>query len=99
MYSCNLSHASGMDSIPICWKLEIFLHRAFFFAQRKELCEERLGAFGPSVDVFFLVEPLFCLPLQREGKQTKLDNIGGDTLYNNGVAELQKILQTLQKIW
>ena len=65
MYSCSLSQASGMDSIPVCWKLEIL----------------------------FFIKPLFRLPQQGEGKQTKLDNVGGDTPYDNGVAELQKILQ------
>jgi len=63
------------------------------FAQREELCEERFGTFGPGVDVFFLVNPLFCLPQQGEGKQTKLDRNGGDTPYHSGVAELQKVLQ------
>ena len=47
----------------------------------------------PGVDVFFLVKPLFHLPQEGKGKQTKLDNVGGDTPYDNGVAELQKILQ------
>ena len=42
---------------------------------------------------FFLIKPLFCLPQEGKGKQTKLDNIGGDTPYDNGVAELQKVLQ------
>ena len=36
---------------------------------------------------------MFCLPHEGKGKQTKPDNVGGDTLYDNGVAELQKILQ------
>ena len=40
-----------MDSIPECIRL----------AQREELCEERLGAFVPGVDVFVRVEPLFRL--------------------------------------
>ena len=31
--------------------------------------------------------------MREKGKQTKLDNVGGDTPYDNGVAELQKILQ------
>ena len=62
------------------------------FAQREEFCEERLGAFGPGVDVLFLVEPLVRLSQQGEGKQTKLDNIDSYTLYDNGVAELQKVL-------
>ena len=61
--------------------------------QREEFCEERLGAFGPGVDVFFLVKPLFCLSQQGKGKQPQLDDNGGDTPYNHGVAELQKILQ------
>ena len=62
------------------------------FAQREEFCEERLGAFGPGVDVIFLVKPLVRLP-QQGGKQMKLDNIGGDSPYDNSVAELKKILQ------
>ena len=36
---------------------------------------------------------MFHLPQQGEEKQTKLDHIGGDTSYNNGVTNLQKILQ------
>ena len=28
MYSCSLSHASGMDSIVFCWKFEILPLRA-----------------------------------------------------------------------
>ena len=63
------------------------------FAQWEEFYEERLGAFGLGVDVFFLVKPLFRLPQQGEGKQTKLDNIGGDTPYHYVVVELQEILQ------
>ena len=63
------------------------------FAQQEELRKERLGAFIPGADVFFLIKPLFRLPQEGKGKQTKLDNIGGNTPYDNGVAELQKILQ------
>ena len=62
------------------------------FAQREELCEECLGAFIPGVDVFLLVKPLFRPPQQGEGKQAKLDNIGGDTPYHHSVAKLQKVL-------
>ena len=36
---------------------------------------------------------MFRLSQQGERKQTKLDNIGGDTPYDYGVAELQKVLQ------
>ena len=93
MYSCSLSQASGMDSIPIYLKLEILPRRAFVLPSGKNFCEERLGAFGPGVDVLFFVKPLFCLPQQGEGKQMKLDNIGGDTPYDYGVEELQKVLQ------
>ena len=49
------------------------------FDQREEFCEERFGAFR--------------LPQEGKGKQTKLDNVGSDTADNNGVAELQKVLQ------
>ena len=58
------------------------------FDQREEFCEERFGAFGPGVDVYFFIKPLFRLSQEGKGKQTKLDNIGGDTPYDNGVAEL-----------
>ena len=58
------------------------------FAQWEEFCEEHLGAFGPDVDVLFFIKPLFRLPQEGKGKQTKLDNVGGDTPYDNGVAEL-----------
>ena len=62
------------------------------FTQWEELCEECFGAFGPGVDVLFLIKPLVCLLQQGKGKQMKLDCIGSDTPYDNGVAELQKIL-------
>ena len=35
MYSWSLSQASGMDSIPVCWKLEIFPCRTFVLANWK----------------------------------------------------------------
>ena len=63
------------------------------FAQWQELCEERLRAIIPGVDGLFHVKPLFRLPQQGEGKQTKLDGIGGDPPYDYGVAEPRKILQ------
>jgi hypothetical protein len=59
----------------------------------KEFSEEHLGAFGPGVDVLFFVKPLFRLSQEEKGKQTKLDCIGSDTLYDDSVAELQKVLQ------
>ena len=62
------------------------------FAQWEELCEERLGAFIPGVDVLFLVKPLSGLPQQGEEKQPALDDISGDTPYHNGIAKLQKVV-------
>ena len=62
------------------------------FTQREELFKERLGAFVSGVDIFLIVEPLFCLPQQGEGKQTKLDDIGSDTPYHYDVTELQKVM-------
>ena len=58
------------------------------FAQQEEFCEERLGAFGLGVDVIFSIKPLFRLPQEGKGKQTKLDNVSSDTPYDNSVAEL-----------
>ena len=42
MYSCSLSQASGMDSIPVCWKFEIFPRRAFVLPSGKNFARNAL---------------------------------------------------------
>jgi len=57
------------------------------FAHGEEHSEECHGTFVPHVDSFlFHVEPLFCPPLEGEGKQAKPDAHGCDILDDDGVA-------------
>jgi hypothetical protein len=35
MYSCSLSYAFGIESIPVCWKLELFPRRALVLPSGK----------------------------------------------------------------
>jgi hypothetical protein len=37
MYSCSLSQASGIDSIPVYWKLDIFPRRVLVLPNGKNL--------------------------------------------------------------
>jgi hypothetical protein len=93
MHSWSLSQALGIDSIPICWKLEIF-PQGVGFAQREKFCEERRGTFVPLVEGFLvLVEPLFRLPQEGKGKQTKPDGISYDSSYHYGFAQLKEVLE------
>ena len=58
-----------MDSIPVCWKLEILPRRALGFAQREEFSEECRGTLVPRADGFLvLIKPLFRLPQEGERK-------------------------------
>ena len=64
------------------------------FAHGEELSEERRGTFVPRFDGFiFFVEPLFCLPQYGEGKQAEPDALRCDILDDNGVAQLEEVLE------
>jgi hypothetical protein len=64
------------------------------FAQREEFREEHRGTFVPRADGFcVLVEPIFCLPQERERKQTEPDCICRDTPYDYGLTEFKEVLQ------
>ena len=86
MYSCSLSQASGMDSIPVCWKLDIFPRRAFILPSGKNFARNALEHLAQVSMSFSLLNHYF--PQEGKGKQMKLDNVGGDNPYDNGVAEL-----------
>ena len=64
------------------------------FARRKELREERLGTFVPSVHSSIVsIKPLLCSPQEREKKQTEPDCILRYTLDNKSTVELQELLE------
>ena len=87
MYSWSLSQASGMDSIPVCWKLIILPRRALVFTQREEFGEEHRGTFVPRADGFLiLIKPLLCFPQEGERKQAEPDGVSRNALYGYGLA-------------
>ena len=75
-----------MDSILVCWKLEILPRKAFVLPNGKK--------FVPCADCFFvLIKPLFRLPQEGERKQTEPDGISRNAPYGCGLAKLQKVLE------
>ena len=63
------------------------------FSHGEELQEEQRGAFHPCVVCFLvLVEPLFHLPHEGEGKQTESDAFRCDNFDDDGVAQLKEVL-------
>ena len=52
MYSCDLSQASGMDSIPVYWKLDIFPHKALILPSGKNFTRNALEHLS-QVSMFF----------------------------------------------
>ena len=93
MYSWSLSQASGMDSIPVCWKLEILPRRALVLPNGK-ISEERRGTLVPRADGFLvLIKPLFRLPQEGERKQTEPDGVSRNAPYGYDLAKLQKVLE------
>jgi hypothetical protein len=63
-------------------------------AYGKKFREEHRGTFVPCVDGFrILVKPLFHLPREGEGKQTKLDACWCDVFYGDAVTQLKEVLQ------
>ena len=64
------------------------------FAHWEELGEECRGTFVPHLDSFlFLVKPLLRLPQEGEGKQTEPGALRCDILDDNGVAQLEEVLE------
>jgi hypothetical protein len=60
----------------------------------KNLGEKRHGTFVPRVDNFpFLVQPLFHLPREGEGKQAEPDACRLNVLDNNSVTKLEEVLE------
>jgi hypothetical protein len=58
------------------------------FAYREEFGEECRGTLGPDVDSFpVLVEPLFLPPKEGEWKRMESDDLGVDSLYDDGVTK------------
>jgi hypothetical protein len=64
------------------------------FAYGEKLREECCKTFVPCTDSFLLlVEPMFRLPYKGEEKQMEPDASWCDVFYDNGVAQLQEVLQ------
>ena len=65
-----------------------------WFCPWGKLREDCRGTFVPHIDSFlFFVEPLFCLLRKGEGKQTEPDAILCNIFDDDGVAQLQEVLQ------
>ena len=95
MYSWSLSQAFGMDSIPVCWKLDILLRRAFVLPNGKNLARNAMEHWSHVLTAFLvLIKPLFCLPQKGERKQKEPDDVRRNSQYGYGLAELQKVLET-----
>ena len=68
--------------------------KSISFACRKELHEERLGAFVPGIHSSLVsIEPLFCSPHKREQKQTEPNCILRYFPENKSTIELQELLE------
>jgi hypothetical protein len=69
------------------------------FAHGEKFREEHHETFVPRVDSFLvLVEPLFCLPHEGEGKQTEPDASWCDIFDDDYVAQLKEVLQVCTRI-
>jgi hypothetical protein len=76
----------GMDLSDVCWKFEIFPLRALVLPMGK-IHGECHGTFVPCVDHFLaLIEPLFHLYQEGEGKQTEPCASWCDVFDDDGVA-------------
>ena len=66
MYSCSLSQASGMDSIPVCWKLDIFPRRAFVLPSGKNFVRNALEHLAQVLMSFSLSNHYFTFPRREK---------------------------------
>ena len=65
-----------------------------WFCPWGKLCKECYETFVPRTDGFLLFkEPLFHLPREGKGKQTEPDTSWCDVFDDDGVAQLQEVLQ------
>ena len=70
-----------------------------WFCLWEKLHEERHGIFVPCLDSFLLlIKPLFCLPRKGEGKQTEPNASLCDVFDDDGVAQLQEVLQVRVRV-
>jgi hypothetical protein len=64
------------------------------FAHREKLCEEHRRTFVPRVDSFLvLIEPLFHLPREGEGKQAEPDASWCNVFNDDSVVQLKEVLE------
>ena len=83
-----------MDSNEDCWKFEIFPPQGIGFAHGKKFREECRGTFVPHTDsILLLIKPLFLFPHEGKGKHTEPDASLCDVIDDDGVAQLQEVLQ------
>jgi hypothetical protein len=75
-------------------KVENSSTKGMGFTHQEELRKEHRGILVPCIDNFLvLIKPLFHPPQEGEWKQTKYNDLWCDTLYIDGVALLQAVLE------
>ena len=72
MYSYSLSQASGMDSIPVCWKLGIFPRRAFVLPIVKNFARNTLEHLAQVSMPFLYKTNCFAFSRREKGNRRSL---------------------------